>query len=157
MWFVIHEYETYNNEEPVHAWTVLDRKKTKKEAEEAAVELNYKYYCENFPERYPELNKKSAPKNKIVKYVLNNINSKTGSENGKFGTGIWIIDASKYNLNEKQTYFTNLDPQPTPANVVKNRDKDDDGDHDSVSSEDDKASVYSNESGLISSEDDSDG
>jgi hypothetical protein len=109
MWLVVHEYETYCHDEPVHAWTVLDSKKTKKEAEEVAINLNYKYYCENFPHRWQGKLDKNAQKPKIVKFVLNNINSKTGSDNGKFGTGIWIIDSSKFNIDPEKKHITSLD------------------------------------------------
>lgn len=151
MWLVIHEYETYCHSEPVHAWHILDRKETKKEAEERAIELNYKYYCENYQGRYP--NQKDTSKKKIVQFVLKNINSKTGSRNGKFGTGIWILDQKKYNLDPNVDHFDSL--QSSVSETQSHKDEDT-NEVDVISDREIDVSVKSTESGLGDSSDDED-
>lgn len=93
-WFVIHEYETYNDSEPTHAWYVVGKYKTKEEAELIALDMNFDKYCNDMPERYKNIRAKELNVNekyRIVVKTFNNIHKKVGSANQWRGIGFYII------------------------------------------------------------------
>lgn len=107
MWFVIYEYEIYNNTKPIHQWTCVGTHQHKDKAIAQALEENFNQFCKNQVGRWPlEFKGKktlsSKDKEKIVSFVLNNINSKTGSENDWNGTGYWIVSNEEFKLPENK-------------------------------------------------------
>lgn len=96
-WYVINEYETFNQAEPHHAWTLLGVHNNKKDAELQALEINFDLYAKNYRERWPITVEKPSrdEKYKIVCHIIKNINAKTGSANNWLGTGCWITSAVK--------------------------------------------------------------
>lgn len=112
MWYVIHEYETFADSRPRHAWRVCHKAETKKEAEQKALELNFDDYCKNKVERFPKnlINKTKLSKTdqlKIVGHVMKMINSKSGSRNAYFGTGYWLSDDTRIKL-PKEVHITDI-------------------------------------------------
>ena len=114
VWYVIQEYETYNEKVPNHAWKLIKTCKDKASAEKTALDFNFEEYCKGKDGRYPpEIKPKTTridkdTKYKIVVHVLKNINSKTGSSNGHWGTGFYIIDDSRIKLEDDATYIPNI-------------------------------------------------
>lgn len=105
MWFVIYEYEIYNDTKPSHQWTCVGVHQHKDKAIAQALEENFNQFCRNQTGRWPpefKSKKSLSPKDKekIVEFVLNNINNKTGSENDWNGTGYWIVSDETLKLPE---------------------------------------------------------
>lgn len=100
-WYVVNEYETFNNPEPKHAWTLIGVHVNKKDAELQALDVNFDLYAKNYRERWPkEMKSLEKPtrdeRYKIVCHIIKNINAKTGSVNNWLGTGCWITSALKF-------------------------------------------------------------
>lgn len=113
-YYVIHEYERYNCESPTHAWEVVGKYNTEKEAQQVALDMNFKEFCENKPYRWSKewFKKKvtsessNSDKVAIVKYVIENIHNTTGARktNQYWGRGYFSLgdDSIKLRHNTKK-------------------------------------------------------
>ena len=82
-WFVIHEYETYNDSIPTHAWYVVNKYKTKEEAELIALDMNFDKYCNDMPERYKNIRAKELNVNEKYRIVVISVQSRNLSIFGR--------------------------------------------------------------------------
>ncbi len=117
VFYVINEYETFNNEKPTHAWEVIGKFNTEKEANQVALDMNFKEFCENKPFRWNVNDKKkitsessNSDKVSVVKYVLENIHSKTGARqtNQYWGRGYFSLGDKDIKLRHNTRKIENI-------------------------------------------------
>lgn len=132
-WYVIHEYETYDQDEPFHAWLVCGTFESKAKAELSALEQCFNEYCNNKPHRWlmtdqrkfkePE-NIKQEDKIRIVRQVISNIGDRTSSTNQYWGIGFYVISSDKLKVNKNVVKINNIhknikDPEPKVSEAKK--------------------------------------
>jgi hypothetical protein len=165
MWYVIQEYETYNDKKPNHFWRVHHEYKNKQDAEKAALKLNFDEFCKGKPARYPHIavqeHYDTKTVYKIIEHVLTNINSKTGSKNRYFGTGYWIINSDRITIKPDTVDIPNIRELLTAEELKAREPEESESDESSSSSEtesekDEKPSTEPEEKqeGLVSDESD---
>jgi len=115
IWYVIHEYETYDDKEPHHTWLVSDKCESKAKAELSALAMSFDEYCANKPHRWRLTDQRKVPENltqddkiRIVRHVISNIGERTASENQYWGIGFYIIDNLKLKVNKNVVKITNI-------------------------------------------------
>jgi len=107
MWYVVHEYETFTDNDPAHSWLIVAEYDNKREADSHALKLNFDDFCLNKITRWPKkYHRKSVDSldtsdlQQIVLYVLQNVNAKTGSKNQYWGRGYYIISDDRLKIRK---------------------------------------------------------
>lgn len=126
LWYVIHEYETYDKDEPFHTWLVCGTYENKAKAELECLNLSFDEYCRNKPKRWLPADQKKVKdqdglkteeKVRIVRQVISNIGERSSSRNQYWGIGFYIISNEKLKINKNIVNINDIhksirDPEP---------------------------------------------
>ena len=98
----------FTDEEPTHSWQIISEHENKRDADFAALKLNFDDFCRNKNTRWPSKYQRRNPEKfktedlqQVVLHVLQNVNAKTGSKNQYWGRGYYIISSDRLKIDRR--------------------------------------------------------